>query len=152
MTRRRLDLARATVTCAILVLVAPTPAGASADHLACYKAKEIGGPGRIQATADLVSGAVPPLATGTGCVIKGPPRLYCGPVTKANIAPPEPGGGPTQGTTKFLCYKVKCPKGAAQTASAKDQFGVHTVMLKAPRVLCAPASPSGAFLDDPSGL
>ena len=40
------------------------------------------------------------------------------------------------------------PKGAEQTATGKDQFGTHTLTLKTPKILCAPASPSGAFVDD----
>jgi hypothetical protein len=116
-----------------------------ADHLQCYKAKETAGPGRIQATADLLSSIG--LAPETGCLVKGPPTLFCGPVTKTNVTPPPPGGGPTGTVHKFLCYKIKCPTGANQVASGKDQFGVHTLTLKAPKILCAPASPSGAFLD-----
>jgi hypothetical protein len=125
-----------------------TSALAINDHLKCYKAKESSGPGKIQVTASLVSGTVPPLAAESGCVLKGPPKLVCAPVTKVGATPTPPGGGPTGATTKFLCYKVKCPKAADQTITGKDQFGTHTFTIKGPKVVCAPASPSGAFLDD----
>ena len=117
---------------------------AAADHLKCYKAKEIAGPGKFQTTATLVSGAVPALATETGCIIKGPSKLVCSPVDKLG---PPPGGGPTGATTRFVCYKVKCPRLPDQNVTAKDQFGTHVFVVRSPKTLCAPASPSGAFLD-----
>jgi len=128
------------------LIASPVFAGAVGNHLKCYKAKETAGPGKFQATADLLSTVG--LAPELGCTIKGPPKMFCGPVGKVNVAPTPPGGGPQNGTSKFVCYKVKCAKGAEQTATGKDQFGTHTFTLKTPKILCAPASPSGAFLDD----
>jgi hypothetical protein len=148
MTPKIRKVVPATVALACLA-GAQSFAGVVGDHLKCYKAKETAGPGRIQVQADLVSTTIPALPTETGCVIKGPPQLYCGPVAKTNVSPEPPGGGPTQSTTKFLCYKVKCPKGASEIATARDQFGMHTMALKVPKVVCAPASPSGAFLEEP---
>jgi hypothetical protein len=33
------------------------------------------------------------------------------------------------------------------SVSLTDQFGVHAGIVVAPKLLCAPASPGGAFLD-----
>jgi len=120
------------------------------DHLKCYKAKEIAGPGKVQYSATLISGVG--LNTEFGCLIKGPPKLVCAPVTKTGVSPIPPGGGPTATTTRFFCYKVKCPKGPVQNFGGTDQFGTHVFQLKSPKTLCLPASPSGAFLDDASAF
>jgi hypothetical protein len=121
---------------------------AANDHLKCYKAKEIAGPGKVQYSATLVSGIG--LNTESGCVIKGPPKLVCAPVSKVGVSPTPPGGGPTSATHRFFCYKVKCPKGPDQTVGGADQFGSHVFTIKGPKQVCLPASPSGAFLDDAS--
>jgi hypothetical protein len=138
MTMKR---ALATAVCAHLLASASTTM-AAADHLKCYKAREVEGPGRLTATANLVSGIG--LATENGCLIRGPSRLLCAPVEKLGL---PPGGGPTGATTKFVCYKLKCPKQALQNVTAKDQFGTHVFVLRFPTTFCAPASPSGAFLE-----
>ena len=132
------------------VLSGATGALAVNDHLKCYKAKETSGPGKVQYTATLVSGIG--LNTEAGCTIKGPPKLVCAPVTKTGVSPTPPGGGPTGATHRFFCYKVKCPKGPDQNVGGTDQFGTHTFLIKGPKTLCLPASPSGAFLDDSSAF
>ena len=132
------------------ILGAASAAFALPDHLKCYKAREILGPGKFARTADLVSGTS--LANETGCLIRGPAKLVCAPVTKQNVQPPAPGGGPTTATTKFVCYKMKCPKQTDQNLTIKDQFGTHVFVLKAAKTLCTPASPSGAFLDESSAF
>ena len=145
MTTKVRKLLLGVAACAYL-LGSATPTMAVADHLKCYKAKEISGPGKFQTTATLVSGVG--LATESGCIIKGPSKLVCSPVEK--IGPPA--GGPTGATTRFICYKVKCPKLPDQNVVAVDQFGAHVFVIKGPKTLCAPASPSGAFLDDSSAF
>jgi hypothetical protein len=130
------------------LLGAASGALAFPSHLKCYKAREIAGPGKFTRTADLISSTS--LANETGCQIKGPSKLVCAPVTKQNVSPPAPGGGPTGATTSFICYKVKCPKMADQNITLQDQFGTHIFTIRAAKTLCAPASPSGAFLDAPS--
>jgi hypothetical protein len=137
----------ATVLCASL-LVGGVPAFAANDHLKCYKAREIVGPGKVQYTATLVSGIG--LNTEPGCLIKGPARLVCTPVSKTSVSPTPPGGGPTATTRRFFCYKIKCAPGPDQTVSGTDQFGGHTYTIRRPKTLCLPASPSGAFIDDAS--
>ena len=84
-----------------------------------------------------------------GCVIKLPAKLACQSTSKSAVTPPPPGGGPTGSLNraKFLCYKVRCPAAPNQFQTAKDQFGIHNVVLGTSKLLCAPASPSGAFLE-----
>jgi hypothetical protein len=130
---------------AAFLLGGASPALAVNDHLKCYKAKEVAGPGKVQYSATLVSGIG--LNSESGCVIKGPAKLVCAPVTKIGVTPSPPGGGPTGATHRFFCYKVKCPKGPDQTVGGSDQFGTHTFTVKAPKQVCLPASPTGAFLD-----
>lgn len=120
------------------------------DHLKCYKAKEVSGPGKFTRTGDLISSTT--LANQTGCQIKGPAKLVCAPVTKTNVSPPAPGGGPTAAAKKYICYKLKCPKVPDQGLTLQDQFGTHSFVIKAAKTLCAPASPSGAFLDASSAF
>jgi hypothetical protein len=122
------------------------PALPAADHLKCYKVREVTGPGRFETTRTLVSGVG--LATETGCFVKGPARLLCSPVEET----PRPPGGPTGATTRFICYKLRCPRLPDENVVAKDQFGTHVFVTKGPRTLCTPASPSGAFLDPSSAL
>jgi hypothetical protein len=123
---------------------------AAPDHLKCYKAREVAGPGKFTRTGDLLSSTS--LANQTGCLIKGPAKLVCAPVTKTNVSPPAPGGGPTAAAKKFICYKLKCPKIPDQSLTLQDQFGTHTFTIRTAKTLCAPASPSGAFLDDSSAF
>ena len=134
------------VLVAAVMLASAASALAAADHLKCYKVREVTGPGRFETNRTLVSGVG--LATETGCVVKGPARVLCSPVEET----PRPPGGPTAATTRFICYKVRCPHLPAENVVAKDQFGTHVFVTKGPRTLCTPASPSGAFLEPSSAL
>ncbi len=117
------------------------------NHLKCYKVKDPLGVGAVKYTTDLVSNTG--LPTETGCSFKARAQFCCDPVDKVNTSPAPPGGGPTGPTTKFCCYKLKCAK-VNGPFSVKDQFGSRTVTRLSAKLLCAPASPSGAFLDDSS--
>jgi hypothetical protein len=143
----KLLLAGAAGAC--LLGVASGALGA-ADHLKCYKAKEVAGPGKFTRTATLLSSTT--LVHETGCIIRGPSKLVCAPVTKTSVSPPAPGGGPTAAAKKFICYKLKCPKLPDQSLTLKDQFGTHIFTIRTAKTLCAPASPSGAFLDGPAAF
>ena len=131
----------------MLGTAAVAPAG---NHLLCYKGKDSTGAKHKYSGGVVVSNTgLNPIA---GCVIATPPKICCDAVDKIGFldenSNPAPGGGPTGNTTKFCCYKVKCPKGSASPAFvAHDQFGVHSFAVKTTSILCAPASPSGAFLD-----
>jgi len=132
------------------LVAAASAALAIPNHLKCYKAREVAGPGKFTRSADLITSTS--LASETGCFIRGPAKLVCAPVTKQNVSPPPPGGGPTAATHSFVCYKLKCPKLPDQSFTLKDQFGTHVFVIRTARTLCAPASPSGAFLDESSAF
>src|SRR5262249_47258822 len=74
-----------------------------------------------------------------GCQVKLPGKLLWVETKKSNVSPTPPGapGGPAAG--QFVCYKVKCPKGAPPVVTVTDQFGTHTFTPSAAQVLCAPA-------------
>src|SRR5262249_44262118 len=79
------------------------------------------------------------LAPEPGCEVKVPGKLLCVETTKTNVSPTPPSApaGPAAG--QFVCYKVKCPKGAPPVVTVTDQFGTHTFTPSAAQLLCAPA-------------
>src|SRR5262249_60983291 len=89
-----------------------------------------------------------------GCQVKLPGKLLCVETTKSNVSPTPPGApaGPAAG--QFVCYQVKCPKGAPPVVSVTDQFGTHTFTSSAAQLLCAPAqvaSPTTTTTTNPGG-
>jgi hypothetical protein len=114
------------------------------DHLVCAKLRD--SVPRASYTARLGPSAQDELV---GCVIKLPPRLACQSTSKTAVTPPPPGGGPIGALShaKMLCYKVRCPTAPNTFGTVRDQFGIHNVTLGPSRLLCAPASPGGAFLE-----
>jgi hypothetical protein len=122
--------------------IRPSPAFAQFNHLACQKIKDPA----PKATYTIQLNEVLP------CTLKAPAKMECHRVLKNFVNPSPPGGGPIGDLNvgKFLCYSIKCsPKDAGGgTDTLKDQFGSRTVQVGAVKLLCAPASPSGAFLDD----
>src|SRR5215472_16072999 len=145
-----LKLLPVAVACAYFLGGADT-ASAQLDysHIACVKVSDAAA--KAIYTADIGS----PFGGSTGCVIKVPAKVLCYSAVKQNVTPTPPGGGPSDDlgvNRKFLCYKAKCPNFLVGTlpASVTDQFGVHPLSgkpTKAFKMFCAPASPSGAFLD-----
>ena len=126
------------------------PVGAQANHLKCYIIKDqIALPTRR--TVDLTG-----LAAEPGCRIKGKAGQLCVATTKTNVDPPPPGGGPNPASAaqRYLCYRARCPKPPVPLPGipAVDQFGNRTVVPKRAFTLCAPASPSGAFIDASTDL
>jgi len=113
------------------------------DHLVCAKVRD--SVPRASYTARLGPSAQDDLV---GCVIKLPAKLACQSTTKTDVTPPPPGGGPPGplGHGKMLCYKVRCPAAPSHFGTTTDQFGIHHLSLGPSRLLCTPASPSGAFL------
>ena len=131
----------------VQVLMPAAPRAQVPDHLKCYKVKESAK--RAIYTADLGG-----LAPEQGCLVKLPGKLLCVETTKTNVSPPPPGApaGPAAG--QFVCYKVKCPKGAPPVVSVTDQFGTHTFTSSAAQLLCAPAqvaSPTTTTTTNPGG-
>jgi hypothetical protein len=130
---------------AALLLWGATAATAG-NHIACYKVKDTI-PKQKLANVALLSntGSFP---ANSGCLVKTGAKYCCDSVDKIGVPPQPGGGGPLDVAHKFCCYKVKCPKGPTGTISVKDQFGSRSLpLLKPPSLVCAPASPSGAFLD-----
>jgi hypothetical protein len=144
----RFVLFLSAAACAALLGTTPATAG---DHIKCYKVKDkvAGSPLKNKWTADLLSNVSPSLDE-FGCTISTPASLCCAPVDKVGIAPnPPPVGFSAGPQNKFCCYKVKCPVGPGTLGvSFADQFGTRTLTIpKKPTYVCAPASPSGAFID-----
>jgi len=83
------------------------------------------------------------------CTVRTPAAFACFSSGVDGLTPQPPGGGPVGSVGGYYCYKVHCPKNAHGDASGKDQFGNHLPTQEAgsPTLFCAPASPSGAFLD-----
>jgi len=131
-----------TAAACAYVLGGTIPAGAQ-THLKCYKVRDP--QARARYTANL-SG----LTQENGCQIRVPARMVCVPSNKTNVSPVPPGGGATGTPNKFACYKVRCPRAVLPNVAIHDQFGNRSITPKRSQLLCAPASPSGAFLDDSS--
>jgi hypothetical protein len=132
----------------LAVLLAPfalatTPALAqTADHLTCMRYKGSESKAAYNTTLDNAFGTLFP------CIVKAPPKMACLPTAKSNVTPTPPGGGPSgEAARPVLCYRVKCQTKDIVSVSLTDQFGVHAGIVVAPKLLCAPASPGGAFLD-----
>ena len=126
------------------IVASASPASAQADHLKCYRLRD--SLTSVKYTASLTGLAVEP-----GCVIRARGKYLCVASTKTAVTPTPPGGGPSTPSPagKFICYRVKCPPHAQIPGQAlNDQFGVRTGTAVTTQLLCAPASPSGAFLDD----
>ena len=120
----------------MVLALAPSVAFAqpAPDHLQCYKPKD--SLKKATYTADVAGLILEP-----GCRVKVPARLTCVPVTKTNVIPTPPGGGPSGTPNGFNCYVVKCPKSALPAVSTQDQFGSRTVTLGPAKLLCAPFAP-----------
>ena len=120
-------------------LLVPALPGPPSDHIECYKAKDARA--KVSYTLDLVAG-VAGFTNETGCALKAQARSVCIAVTKQNVMPPPPGGGPAPGpgsATKYIGYKLKCPKPTLPPATATDQFGVGIFQPKSATGLLVPA-------------
>ena len=148
MAMRMRVLLMAAVACACsLGVVSPAAAG---NHLRCYKTRDTIARQRFSGVTLNSNTGLP---SATGCQVSTGARLCCDPVDKVGV-PPQQGGNNTvfPDTTKFCCYKLKCPQSVDLTFQVSDQFGTRNVVSRksSSRLLCAPASPSSAFLDDAS--
>ncbi len=137
-TRRPWSFVVAALLMGLTVL--PTLVTAQFNHLVCVKIKDPA----ARATYQIQLNEVLP------CIVKLPAKMACHRVFKNAVDPPPPGGGPSGDLNvgKFLCYRIKCnPAAPGVTGSFKDQFGSRIIEEGKAKLLCAPASPSGAFLD-----
>jgi hypothetical protein len=112
------------------------------SHLACFKFKD-SGVAKTTYTVDIGSAG--------HCIVKTPAKVVCVSTFKENVTPTPPGGGLDLNLNEslFFCYNAKCPKTPGPDGFATDQFGTHVFnpQIVTSNLLCAPASPSGAFLD-----
>ena len=121
---------------------ASSPASAQTpDHLRCYRIRD---PiTSVRYTANLQG-----IQPSPGCTVRARAKMLCVQTTKTGVSPTPPGVNPTRGPAgKFLCYRVKCARQTLANQTLVDQFGSRSVSPRATSMLCAPASPSGAFLD-----
>lgn len=121
----------------LLVPAVPTPA---LDHYKCYKVKDPRP--KVSYTLDLVDQAG--FDDQLGCSLKLGAKRICAQVTKQNVSPVPPPGGPGPGPNsgaQFLSYKVKCPTGAVPFPQVHDQFGpTGTFIPGSAKFLLVPAS------------
>jgi len=118
---------------ASLALLATGARAQSFDHLKCYKAKD-------PAAKKTYTATLTGLTAESGCIIKTPGKMLCVQTAKSAVSPAPPGGGPS-GTDAgaFMCYKVKCPRGALPPVSVTDQFGSRSLAPSSAKFICAPA-------------
>ena len=125
-----------------------TPAKAQTpDHLRCYRIRD---PiTSVRYTANLQG-----IQPSPGCTVRARAKMLCVQTTKTGVSPTPPGRGPSSpgAAGKFLCYRVKCARQTLANQTLADQFGSRSVSPRATSMLCAPASPSGAFLDASDGV
>ena len=122
-------------------LLVPALPGPPKDHLKCYKAKD--SRPKASYTMNLLAG-VAGFSNETGCGMKLGAKKVCVKVTKQNVTPTPPGGGPAPGpnsTAKLISYKLKCPKGSVPPIAVSDQFGAGTVAPGTVADLLVPAGP-----------
>lgn len=120
------------------------------DHLKCYRIRDsISNQPHTLYNADLMG-----LVAQPSCRIKTRGKMLCVATTKTGVTPAPPGGGPSSPAAagKFVCYRARCPRQALPNQALSDQFGARSVSLRTTALLCAPASPSGAFLDSSDRL
>jgi hypothetical protein len=140
-------LPRSFVVAAVLtgLMVLPTLISAQFSHLVCAKIKD---PAPRAAYQIGLNEVLP-------CILEAPAKMACHRVFKSFVDPQPPGGGPIGDLNvgKFLCYRIKCnPAAPGGSGSFNDQFGSRIIEEGNVKLLCAPASPGGAFLDGaPSG-
>src|SRR5262245_50763705 len=146
---RRSSIVLTFVAAATIAMATPrVEAQVISNHLVCTKVKDPAP--RASYTAHIVPSRMNDLVP---CIIKVPAKMECQVTAKLNVNPPPPGGGPTTdivsetGILRFLCYNTKCPRPEGADDVRTDQFGSRVLTLGPARLLCAPASPSGAFLD-----
>ena len=137
MKRNRRLAALAAATCS-LAIFAGAAAAQTADHLKCFKIKDLAQ--FKSATADLIPSN--PNFAGQNCSLKGKGAQLCVPADKANVVIEEGTDSPfpTQVLQNSqLCYKVKCPTALAGNLNVTDQFGTRNVAMGKTTKVCGPA-------------
>jgi hypothetical protein len=121
-------------------LLVPALPGPAADHFKCYKTKDA----RLRTSYTLGLIAGPSGFTNeSGCTLVLGAKRICVQVTKANVVPAPPGGGPGPGPNsgaKFISYKLKCPAQVLGPTGITDQFGAGSFTPGKAAALLVPAS------------
>jgi hypothetical protein len=133
-----------TTTSTTTTSTTSTTIPAAVGHLKCYKMKDP----RPKATYTLdLLAAVGGFPNESGCTLKLGAKRICVEVSKQNVSPVPPGGGPfppPNAGSVFISYKLKCPKQIVPSNVRVDQFGVSTVSVGTATELLVPASPGPA--------
>src|ERR1051326_8782271 len=117
-----------------LLLISAATAGAQADHLQCFKIKDM--VPKVKYTANLTP-TDNNFPVANGCIVKVPAKLLCVDVQKAVVVGTPPGAGRGAPAQKYLSYKTNGPK-TPQPATVQAKLGTHTVRVKTTSLLCAP--------------
>jgi hypothetical protein len=122
---------KTALTTAVVALSLVSSAHAQSDHLECFTVRDSEQKARY--TARLEN-----LAPPHGCVVKLPAKLMCVPTAEPVISPAPPGAARGRSTGAFLCYKIRCRRGALAPLTVNDRFGQRIVKPRRSRLLCAP--------------
>ena len=120
-------------------LLVPAFPGPANDHFECYKVKDTRG--KATYSMDLIAG-VAGFTNEIGCSIKLGASRVCVQVSKQNVVPTPPGGGPGPGPDSgatFIGYKLKCPKQPLPGGTFADQFGSGPLVPSKAATLLVPA-------------
>jgi hypothetical protein len=126
-------LLAALASAALLAGANPVAAG---NHLRCYKAKDTIAKQKFTGVGLNSNTGLPNVA---GCTVSTGTKMCCDAVDKVGVPLT---GGPLGPTTKFCCYKLKCPKSTDVTIHINDQFGERDVVSRkaVSKLLCSPSS------------
>ncbi len=142
------NVTRLVVAVAVCAFVGGGPSRASAqvaDHLKCYKVKDLRAQTNIHFTLTLTP-TMPPFTVETGCQVQSAARNVCIPVVKSSVSPPPfpaPAGAPAQ---VYTCYNMRCPREQNVNFNIQDQIGGSGSLLvkrrSGKRQLCVPTAPA----------
>lgn len=129
------------VASCVMLLIVPSAFGGDPgeffDHLICRDAKEA--VPHTSHTADVLSAAY----AGSGCVVKGPAKMYCEQANVSNVTPPPTNDFYGRGQPgRLACYHVKCPN-QVDPVTVADPFGTHTFTVRGAQFVCVPELTTG---------
>ncbi len=100
-----------------------SPPAAALDHFKCYEAEG----DDVVVTVDLEDQFGVELQ-----VLVGEPKLFCNPVDKN-------GEGISNPTVHLTCYEIEDKEGEERVVEVDNQFGVQTLKVEEPELLCVPS-------------
>jgi hypothetical protein len=137
-------LPASTTTTATSPTTTTTTIAAAIGHLKCYNTRD--SRARTAYTLDLIAG-VGGFPSELGCRLKLGSKKICVEVSKQNVSPPAPGGGPAippNTASVFLSYRVNCPRLTVAPVALTDQFGTGSFIVGGVSELLVPALPGPA--------